>query len=258
MTHSLPLLEVTDLTKAFGGVTAVNGLSFQVRRGQLKAIIGPNGAGKTTLFNLITGVYQSTAGQISFKESPITGLMPYAIANRGIARTFQIPKLFSNMTVLENVMVGRHPRTKAEIFNSALPLGKTKAEERRIQQDAMHWLRFFGIEKRASLLAETIPFGERRILEIARALATEPELLLIDEPAAGLNDAEREGLAKLLREIPGKGTTILWVEHHMPMVTSIADKVMVMDWGKKICEGTPDQVQRDNTVIEAYLGVGSA
>lgn len=236
----------------------MNGLSFQVRRGQLKAIIGPNGAGKTTLFNLITGVYQSTAGQISFKQVPITGLKPHVIAIGGIARTFQIPKLFANMTVLENVMVGRHPRTRAEIFNAAMPLRQTNAEERRIHQDAMHWLRFFGIEKRADLLAETIPFGERRILEIARALATEPELLLLDEPAAGLNDAERERLAKLLREIPAKGTTILWVEHHMRMVMSIADEVMVMDWGKKLFEGTPDQVQRDNTVIEAYLGVGSA
>lgn len=258
MTDSSPLLEVTSLTKAFGGVVAVNDLSFRVVRGQLKAIIGPNGAGKTTLFNLIAGVYQSTVGRIAFGEQPITGLRPHVIAAKGIARTFQIPKLFSSMTVLENVMVGRHPRTSAEIFNAALPLRQTKAEERRIRDQAMRWLRFFGIEKRAHLPAETIPFGERRILEIARALATEPELLLLDEPAAGLNDAERETLAGLLREIQGKGTTILWVEHHMRMVMSTADEVMVMDWGKKICEGTPEQVRRDSTVIEAYLGAGSA
>lgn len=252
------LLEVRNATKAFGGVLAVNDLSFGVSRGQLKAIIGPNGAGKTTLFNLVTGVYPCSGGEIVFKGKPITGHSPHVISKMGIARTFQIPKLFSNMTVLENVMVGRHGRTRAEILDVAFPLGKTKAEEDGIRHNAERWLKVFGLEGRSESLAETIPFGERRILEIARALATEPELLFLDEPAAGLNDKEREWLSKLLRDIQDMGITIVWVEHVMRMVMSIADEIMVMDWGKKICEGTPEHVQCDKRVIEAYLGVGSA
>lgn len=252
------LLEIDNLTKVFGGLTAVYRLSFKVRRGQLKAIIGPNGAGKTTLFNLISGVHCCSGGTIIFNGEEINEIKPHMITRKGIARTFQIPKLFFNMTVLENVMTGRHPRTRAEILNVALPLKKTREEENHIQQEAMRWLRYFKIENRANVLAETIPFGERRILEIARALATEPKLLLLDEPAAGLNDAEREELAKLLSQIQSRGITILWVEHNVSMVMSIADEILVMDWGEKICEGTPEQVKCDKRVIEAYLGVTNA
>lgn len=251
------LLEVRNVTRSFGGVLAVNDLSFDVRRGQFKAIIGPNGAGKTTLFNLISGVYPCTGGEIVFKGKPITSQSPHMISKKGIARTFQIPKLFSNMTVIENVMVGCHGRTRAEILQVAIPLRKTKAEEDGIRHNAERWLRFFGLEDRSESLSETIPFGERRILEIARALAAEPELLLLDEPAAGLNDKEREWLAKVMRDMQNMGITILWVEHVMRMVMNIADEIMVMDWGKKICEGTPEHVQFDKRVLEAYLGGGS-
>jgi branched-chain amino acid transport system ATP-binding protein len=248
------LLEVNNVTKSFGGVLAIKDLTFHVSRGQLKAIIGPNGAGKTTLFNVITGIHSCTAGEISFKGKTITGLKPHQITSEGIARTFQIPHLFPNMTVLENVMVGRHPKTRAGIFDVALPLERTRTEESSIHGEAMHWLEFFGLKNRAPSLAETIPFGERRILEIARALATEPELLILDEPAAGLNDAEQESLSQLLKQIQAMGVTILWVEHNIRMVMDISEEVMVIDWGEKIGEGTPEEVQSNKRVIEAYLG----
>jgi len=248
------VLEATGLRKAFGGLMALFDLTFRVDRGQIKAIIGPNGAGKTTLFNVITGMFSSTEGRVTFDGKSIDGLKPYEIAGMGISRTFQTVELFKNMTVLENVMVGRHSRTRCGMLRVGLRLWGVRSEEEEIHREAMERLRFVGLERKAGESAGSLPLGEQKLLEMARALATEPHLLLLDEPASGLNRVETEKAAQIIYQIRDEGTTVLLVEHDMNLVMKISDEILVLNYGQNIAEGSPEQVKNDQRVIDAYLG----
>jgi branched-chain amino acid transport system ATP-binding protein len=248
------ILEATNLQKAFGGVMAVAGVDLTIRRGEIFALIGPNGAGKTTMFNLLSGTHPLDRGQIVFDGQPIHGLPAHRIAARGLVRTFQNLQIFSTMTVLENVMVGRHLRTRTGFLASALRWPSVAAEERLTQARALEFLALVGLDGRADHPAASLPFGQQRLLEIARALATEPKLLMLDEPAAGLTRPEIEALDALITRIRGDGITVLLVEHDMNVVMGIADQVAVLHYGQKIAEGTPAAVQADERVIGAYLG----
>ncbi|MGA2518172.1 MAG: ABC transporter ATP-binding protein [Thermodesulfobacteriota bacterium] len=250
-----PILETSRLRKIFGGLMAVVDLNFKVMPGQIKAIIGPNGAGKTTLFNIITGILPPTGGTIRFKGREISGEKPHRIAQKGISRTFQTVELFGNMTVLENVMVGRHVRTKKGLIQSGLRLPGVKREERLVLEMAQEKLEVVGLMRRANESASGIPLGEQKLLEIARALATDPQLLLLDEPAAGLNETEKLRIGEIIRKIRGSGITVLLVEHHMDLVMNISDEIVVLNYGEKVAEGTPEEVKGDEKVIDAYLGV---
>jgi len=250
----MALLEVKSIQHSFGGLKAVDNVDFDVAQGRIKAVIGPNGAGKTTLFNIISGVISPDSGNITFNDRPISGLKPWQIAGHGISRTFQHLSLFPHMTVLENVMVGRHKLSRAGILASTLRLPSQLREERDIAAAALRELEFVGLADLAEVAVSDLSFGKRRMVELARALATEAELVLLDEPASGLNTGETAELAKLIMRIRDRGVTVLLVEHDMSLVMDISDEILVLNFGKPIAEGDPATVRNNPDVISVYLG----
>ncbi len=248
------LLEVKSLRKDFGGILAVNDVSFDVSEGQIKAIIGPNGAGKTTIFNVISRIYSPTHGKIFFGGEDITNIKIHKVPAHGIIRTFQNIRLFSNMSVLENVMVGYHTHTKANLWQSVFRSKYFQQEEKEIEEKACQALEIVGLSDCRDISATTLPFGRQRMVEIARAIVSKPKMILLDEPAAGLNSNETEELAELVKKINELGITILVIEHDMGFVMGISDEIVVIDYGQNIAEGTPREIQNNEKVIKAYLG----
>jgi branched-chain amino acid transport system ATP-binding protein len=251
-------LRVTHVSKSFGGVRAIDDLSFDVRKGIVHSIIGPNGAGKTTLVNLLTGVYRPASGRIAFDGRDLTGAPPHAFAAAGIGRTFQNLQVFYNMSVIENVMTGRHRLASCALLPTLLHTRGLARAERETRARALEWLRFLGLVNRADARADALPYGALKRLEIARALAGEPRILLLDEPAAGLNATEAAEIGALIRKVAETGTTIVLIEHNMRLVMGVSDHVLVLDHGRRLCAGSADEVRNDPRVIEAYLGADHA
>lgn len=250
----MSLLEVKNISKRFGGLQAVKAVSFSVDQGSIKAVIGPNGAGKTTLFNLMSGFLPPDAGEIMYKGMPIQGRSPHIIAAHGLSRTFQHIRLFAHMTALENVMVGRHVRSRAGFIAGMLNLPWTRREEREIRDKSLEIMEFLGIAHLACASATTLSYGQQRAVELARALAGEPAMLLLDEPAAGLNMRETADMGRLIAGIRERGITVLIVEHDMQLVMNISDEILVLSYGEKIADDAPREVQKNPEVVRVYLG----
>lgn len=251
---SEPRLRLDNITRRFGGLVAVDHVSFSVPAKGVTAVIGPNGAGKTTLFNLLSGTIPPSEGRVFFEGEDTTGLAPEKVAARGLVRTFQLVQLFQDLTVLENVKVGRHLHTSGGLFAALLRTPAARREEREVDARARELLDFVGLGAQAETSAAVLPYGQQRLLEIARALAAEPKLIALDEPAAGLNTEESRRLADMIRRIADQGITVLLIEHDMTLVMNTADKVVVLDFGKHIAEGTPAEIRKDPAVLRAYLG----
>ena len=248
------MLELHGITQIFGGVTALEDVTFSIRKGEITGVIGPNGAGKTTLFNIISGIYSQTSGTVYLEGRNISGFPPEQLARHAMVRTFQNIELFGSMTVIENVMVGMHTNSSSGLLACALKMPWSMAEERRIREGAQKWLEVTGIADLAQITAANLPFGKGRLLEIARALAVAPRIILMDEPAAGLNSHETVVLAQLIKRIRDMGITVVLVEHDMELVMDICDRIVVLNLGRKLAEGAPREIQENRDVIAAYLG----
>lgn len=250
------LLEIQNVSKSFGGLQALKNISFSVNSAEIVGLIGPNGAGKTSFFNCVTGLLKTDSGQIHFNERRVrlNGLGPHKILEAGIARTFQNLRIFKNMTVLENVMIGLHARTSSGLWDALLRTARHRAEEKVILTRSLDYLRFIGLQTQANEIAGSLPYGSQKRLEIARALATEPKLLLLDEPVAGMNPVEKDEIIALIRKIRERGIAVLIIEHDMKVVMPLSERIVVLDEGAKIAEGVPDTIRSNPRVIQAYLG----